>query len=173
MKEQIPNRVRVLTAHLAQIRMAARGARQMRALDGLDSASIWRVQCADYEEIAGRLRGLLICLMDRLPDKDLILIAEFIDANELGLALEQMADVLSEDQQPLTPDERSDMLTLVDRMHMDHRVPHALTFCPSADFAHQRPSGHGQALMLAHRLPATQSDARSAATSCMAARLAA
>lgn len=36
----------------------------------------------------------------RLPGKDVTLIAEFIDANELGLALEQFADALSEDGLP-------------------------------------------------------------------------
>jgi hypothetical protein len=58
------------------------------------------------------------------------LLVEFIDANELGLALEQMADVLSEDERPLSDDERADMLALVDRMRMDDRVPRALEFCP-------------------------------------------
>jgi hypothetical protein len=48
------------------------------------------------EEIAGVLRGLLIRLHDRLPGKDVTLIAEFIDANELGLAPEQIADALWE-----------------------------------------------------------------------------
>lgn len=83
-----------------------------------------------YEEIAGQLRGLLIRLEDRLPSKDVALIAEFIDANELGLALEQMADVLSEDEQPLNAEERADMLSLVDRMQMGDRVPRALESCP-------------------------------------------
>lgn len=36
--------------------------------------------------LAGNLHGLLIRLDDRLPRKDVTLIAEFIDANELGLA---------------------------------------------------------------------------------------
>jgi hypothetical protein len=58
------------------------------------------VDRAYYEDIAGHLRGLLIRLNDRLPGKYVTLIAEFIDANELGLALEQIADVLSEDEQP-------------------------------------------------------------------------
>jgi hypothetical protein len=75
-----------------------------------------RVDRAYYEDIARRLHGLLDRLDDRLKGKDLTLIAEFIDANELGLALEQMADVLSEDEQPLAPDERADMLALVERM---------------------------------------------------------
>jgi hypothetical protein len=48
--------------------------------------------------------------MTAFPAKDVTLIVEFIDANELGLALEQMADVLSEDELPLSADERADML---------------------------------------------------------------
>ena len=70
----------------------------------------FRVDRAHYEEIAGQLHGLLIRLDDRLPGKDVTLIAEFIDVGELGLALEQMADVLSEDERPLTPDERATCL---------------------------------------------------------------
>ena len=46
----------------------------------------------------------------------------FIDANDLSLALEQMAPVLSEDEQPLNADGRGDMLALVERMHMGDRV---------------------------------------------------
>lgn len=100
---------------------------------GLGSEDMARVDSAYFEEIAGRLRGLLIRLSDRLSDKDLVLIAEFIDANELGLALEQMADALSEDKQPLSPDERAEMLALVEQMHMGGRVPRALSFCPAHD----------------------------------------
>jgi hypothetical protein len=55
-----------------------------------------RADRAYYEEIDGRLHGLLIWLDARLPGRQITLIAEFIDYNELGLALEQMADVLSE-----------------------------------------------------------------------------
>jgi hypothetical protein len=85
---------------------------------------------AYYEEIAGLLHGLPIRLDDRLPSRDVTLIAEFIDANELGLALEQMADVLCEEDQPLTAAERADMLALVERMQMGDRVPRALALCP-------------------------------------------
>jgi len=85
---------------------------------------------AQFDEIAGVLRGLLIRLDDRLALRDITLISEFIDAGELGLALEQIADVLSEDEHALTRDERADMLSLVSRMRMDDRVPRALTFCP-------------------------------------------
>jgi len=89
------------------------------------------VDRARYEEIAGLLHGLLIRLDDRVPGKDITLIAEFIDANEPGLALEQLADVLSEDDRPLSADERADVLAVVDRMEMGDRVPRALTFCPA------------------------------------------
>jgi hypothetical protein len=81
-------------------------------------------------EVAGVLHGLLVRLDDRLPGKDITLIAEFIEAYELALALEQLADVLSEDEQPLAADERTDMLALVARMQMGGQVPRALSFCP-------------------------------------------
>jgi hypothetical protein len=53
-----------------------------------------------------------------------------IAADELVLALEQIADVLSEDERPLTPEERADILALVSRMKMGERVPRAVAFCP-------------------------------------------
>ena len=62
---------------------------------------------AHYEEAAGKLRGLLIRLDDRLSANDLSLVTEFINANELGVALEWMADSLSKDKQPLSVDERA------------------------------------------------------------------
>jgi hypothetical protein len=85
----------------------------------------------DFDEISGILHGLIVRLGDRLAEKDLLLITEFVEVGELGLALEQIADVLSEDSEPLTADERSDMLALVERMDMGTRIPHALTFCPN------------------------------------------
>lgn len=58
---------------------------------------------AHYEEIAGTLHGLLVRLDDRLPGKDITLIAEFIDASELGLALEQMPTCSPRTSSPLRP----------------------------------------------------------------------
>lgn len=95
-----------------------------------ESGNIISVDTAYYEEVAGKLRALLTRLSDRLSGKDQVLIAEFIDANELGLALEQMADALSYDERPLTDDERFNMLALAGQMNMGNRVPRALTFCP-------------------------------------------
>ena len=85
---------------------------------------------AFYEEIAGKLLGLLIRLDDRLAGEAVTEIAQAIDHNELGVALEWIADALSEKEQPLSADERADMLALVDRMEMDDLVPSALALCP-------------------------------------------
>jgi hypothetical protein len=83
-----------------------------------------------YEEIAGLLRALLIRLADRLPTQVATEIAEEIDHNELGIALEWMAEALSEGRQPLSAEERADMLALADRMKMDDLIPDAISRCP-------------------------------------------
>jgi hypothetical protein len=57
-----------------------------------------------YQEIAGILRGLTIRLDNRPSATDLILITEFLDANELGLAVDQFADGPCEDEQPVAAD---------------------------------------------------------------------
>ena len=83
-----------------------------------------------YEQIARNLHALLIRVDDRLSRQDATWITEYIDANELGLALEQMADALSEEERPLAAGERSDMLALAERMQMGDRVARELRFCP-------------------------------------------
>lgn len=85
---------------------------------------------ANYEEIGGILHGLLIRLDDRLPGKNISLITEFIDANELGLALEQMAHLLAKNKQRVSAEERADILSLAKRMRMGNSVPRALAMCP-------------------------------------------
>jgi hypothetical protein len=88
------------------------------------------VEQAEYDEITGRLRGLVVLLDDRLSARDLVFVAEFIDVGELGLALEQMADALCEDEAPVARTERADMLALAERMNLGSRVFRALRFCP-------------------------------------------
>ena len=85
---------------------------------------------AYYEEIAGVLHGLLIRLDDRLPGEEVSTIAEFIDANELGLALGRIANLLAKAKQSVSADERADMLSLAKRMRMGNSVPRALAMCP-------------------------------------------
>lgn len=76
---------------------------------------------------------MLARLDDRLTARDSTLIHEFIDVGEFGLALEQIADVLSEDDVPISGQERADMLALNTDMQMGDRVPGALKLCPSTD----------------------------------------
>lgn len=81
-------------------------------------------------EIRGQLLGMLIRLEDRLAPGQVTFVQELIDADEWGVALEQIADVLAEDEVTLHDDERADLVALNDRMGMGSRVPGALTLCP-------------------------------------------
>ena len=87
-----------------------------------------------YEEIAGILRGLLVRLDDRLASESVTLASELIDVNELGLALEFVADWLAEEELPVSSDERADMLALAARMQMGDRVPTTLSLCPERSY---------------------------------------
>jgi hypothetical protein len=69
-------------------------------------------------------------LGDRLDLKSQEWTHEFLDHNELGVALETIADVLSEAGAPVTDEERGEMLGLVAEMQMDGRVSRALALCP-------------------------------------------
>ena len=87
---------------------------------------------AYYDDLAGRLYGLLIMLDDRLDKEQAQLLHHFIEVGEYGLALEEIAGALAQDKIGITDQERSDMLALARRMKMDDLVPHALGFCPRA-----------------------------------------
>lgn len=85
----------------------------------------------ELDDISGVLGGLVIRLSDRTTAQAAALVNEFIDAGELGLALEWLADDLSEHQQSVAADERSDVLASVRRMRMGARVENALADCPA------------------------------------------
>jgi hypothetical protein len=84
------------------------------------------------EALRGRLFGILTSLDDRFTRRDAELIHEFIEVGEFGLALEQMADVLAEEDTPISDPEREEMLRLNEHMGMGDRVPRVLATCPSA-----------------------------------------
>jgi hypothetical protein len=90
------------------------------------------VDAAYYEDLAGRLYGLLIGLGDRLKGKQAQLLHHFIEVGEYGLALEEIAGALAQHKIAITDQERSDMLGLTRQMKMGDIVPHALGFCPQA-----------------------------------------
>ncbi len=90
------------------------------------------VDAACYEDLAGRLYGLLIGIEDRLDRQDARQLHHFIEVGEYGLALEEIAGALAQAKTPITDQERSDMLALTATMKMDDLVPRALGFCPHA-----------------------------------------
>ncbi len=51
---------------------------------------------SDYEELQGRVRGVVISVADQLPPVTVRLATEMIDANECGVALETVSEMLVE-----------------------------------------------------------------------------
>ncbi len=99
---------------------------------GTEASHDRALDAAYYEDLAGRLYGLLIGLDDRLDREDARLLHHFIEVDEYGLALEDIAGALAHAKVPITDQERSDMLALTRMMKMDDLVPRALGFCPRA-----------------------------------------
>jgi hypothetical protein len=88
---------------------------------------------AYYEDLTGRLYGLLIALEDRVGAESARSLHHFIEVGEYGLALEEIAGALAQRQSAISDQERGDMLALARTMNeMDDLVPHALEFCPRA-----------------------------------------
>ena len=91
------------------------------------------VDPAYYEDLAGRLYGLLIGLEDRLDRDRARQLHNFIEVGEYALALEEIVGRLHRDKTPITNQERSDVLALTRTMGMDDLVTRALESCPRAD----------------------------------------
>ena len=90
-----------------------------------------RIDTGYYEELAGRLYGLLIGLDDRIGSEQAQWLHHVIDVGEYGLALEEIAGTLAQDAIAITGQERGDMLALAARMNLDGGlVPRALAACP-------------------------------------------
>ena len=92
---------------------------------------------AYYEDLAGRLYGLVIRLADRLPPDEARWLCHVVEAGEYGLALEDMAGMLAHGKIAITGAEREDMLALAGRMKLEGGlVPRALAGCPQAGEDH-------------------------------------
>ena len=86
---------------------------------------------AYFEDLAGRLYGLLIGLDDRIGSEQAQWLHHVIDVGEYGLALEDIAGTLAQDAIAITGQERGDMLALAARMNLEGGlVPRALAACP-------------------------------------------
>jgi hypothetical protein len=90
-----------------------------------------RMDAAYYEDLAGRLYGLLIGLDDRIGSEQARLLHHFIEVGEYGLALEEIAGTLAQDAIAITGTERRDMLAPAAWMKLQgDLVPRALAACP-------------------------------------------
>ncbi|HEX2849344.1 MAG TPA: hypothetical protein VHN98_02270 [Acidimicrobiales bacterium] len=70
---------------------------------------------AYYEEIEGRLRALLI-EHEEVFAGGVEEVADYLDANELGLALETMLDIAIEEERPVPPGLADGLRRVADRM---------------------------------------------------------
>lgn len=81
-------------------------------------------------EVRGRLVAVLARIEDRLTIDQIAFLRDLVRADEWGIALEQIADVLSEDGVGLRDEERDRLLALNGLLGMGDRVPQALSSCP-------------------------------------------
>ena len=73
-----------------------------------------------YEEFQGRLRGLLIRLEELFEPDQVGLIGELIDANESGVALEMMSDLLVERELRIPHEDADEIALLAGRMRLEN-----------------------------------------------------
>lgn len=85
---------------------------------------------ATHADLTGRLRGLIILLDDRLTIEQARDADGCVDASEFAVALECLADWLSEDLTPIPDDVRRDFERLSTQMGIVDRVMGALSLCP-------------------------------------------
>ena len=90
------------------------------------------MDAAYYEDLAGRLYGLVIKLSDRLPADQVQGLHHVTEVGEYGLALEDMAGMLAHGQVAITDQERGDMLALASQMKMGGQAGDTLRRCPLA-----------------------------------------
>jgi hypothetical protein len=74
---------------------------------------------SQHEEIQGRARGLLIAVAPQLPAVTVGLVGEMIDANECGVALEIMSEMLVESRAAVSAQELTMLSELVETMRLD------------------------------------------------------
>ena len=87
---------------------------------------------AYYEDLAGRLYGLVIRLSDRMPADSAGWVHHVTEVGEYELALEDLAAILAHGKTVITDHERADMLALGRKMRLRHDLAGVLGACPRA-----------------------------------------
>ena len=72
-----------------------------------------------HEEVQGRVRGILIAVASQLPVFTVGLVDGMIDANECGVALEIMSEILVESGAVISAETLLDVSSLVGEMGLD------------------------------------------------------
>jgi hypothetical protein len=84
------------------------------------------------EDLTGRLYGLVIRLSDGLRADQVRWLHHVTEVGEYGVALEDMAAILTHARMAITDQERDDMPALARQLEIDNRVSDALRSCPHA-----------------------------------------
>lgn len=74
---------------------------------------------AGHEDIRGRVRGLLITVADQVPALTVGLVDELLDANEPGVAVEILSEMLVESNAQISPNAIAIFEELVGEMQLD------------------------------------------------------
>ena len=72
-----------------------------------------------YDDLRGRVRAVLFIVAEQLPRMTVELVTELIDANESGVALETISEVLVERESRITADTLDMVRALVTTMGLD------------------------------------------------------
>ena|SRR6266498_676415 len=75
-----------------------------------------------YEDLRGRVRGVLISVAENFPTDQLALLEELIDANEPGIALEMLGEMLVDAKVALHDDVMDAVAGLVETMGLDREL---------------------------------------------------
>ena len=72
-----------------------------------------------HDHIRARVRGLLISLAAQLPPATVGIVDELLDANEQGIALEILSEMLVESKARISPELMTVFIDIVDEMQLD------------------------------------------------------
>lgn len=100
------------------------------SLLGFRCVAAWHDGRVDRLDLEARLATFGASVGDRLTDDQRSWFAEFIDAGEYGIALEMLADWLSEAEAPMFQAERTEAEALSKSMGNEERVLGPLNLCP-------------------------------------------
>lgn len=80
----------------------------------------------DFDDLGGRLRGLLIQLDDVLTKDEAAEVEELLEHAEFGEALRTLVWIIVEEDKRIGRSHFDDIRALADRMDVDHELPEQL-----------------------------------------------